>query len=105
MIILFFDFIIICLSLFIFGPLQTQHALQDPGASEAAHGSQWLHDQPRPTRQPARTAAEPRAHGVAQPEATHAQVDEERGEKSVHAAMQELLLLFCIYYCNQNIIL
>ena len=53
---------------------QTQHALQDPGAGEATDGAERLHDQPSPTGQPARPA-QPRTHGVAQPEATHTQVD------------------------------
>lgn len=53
---------------------QTQHALQDPGAGEATDGAERLHDQPCPTGQPARPA-QPRTHGVAQPEATHTQVD------------------------------
>lgn len=81
------------LSVFVFlffSSLQTQHALQDPGAGEAAHGAQRLHDQPRPNRQPARPAAQPRAHGVAQPEATHAQVDKRRGKKKRETWIQSV---------------
>lgn len=64
---------------------QTQHALQDPGAGEATDGAERLHDQPCPTGQPARPA-QPRTHGVAQPEATHTQVDETKSEHTVSAS-------------------
>ena len=58
---------------------QTQRLLQDPGAGEAPHGAQRLHDQPRPPGQ----HAEPRTHRLAQPpEAAHAQVG--GGEQGAH---------------------
>lgn len=69
---------------------QTQHALQDPGAGEATDGAERLHDQPCPTGQPARPA-QPRTHGVAQPEATHTQVDEKK-RASTQSQLLHLLI-------------
>ena len=80
-------------SLFLFHlwSLQTQHALQDPGAGEASDGAERLHDQPCPAWQPARPA-QPRTHGVAQPEATHTQVD---GEKKSRHTVSSALFFTC----------
>lgn len=77
--------------------LQAQHTLQDPGAGEASYGAQRLHDQPRPTRQPAWPAAQPRTHCITQPEATHTQVDKKR-DSHIQTSFSKCDLFFSASY-------
>lgn len=98
-------FILICIFFYFlsfnFLSLQTQHPLQDSGASKATHSAQWLHDQPCSTRQPAWPTAQPGSHSITEPKATHAQVDRKKSDTVIgqqNIAVNILLLFKKIFF-------